>query len=109
MSFISQVGISPFVNTLGAVLAPIFGIMIVDYYGHRNETLIEADLYNMDGGAYHYDNGWNSAAVKAFGVAAIFSVATVWIPWFSVLSGFNWVIGAVLGGILYNVIAKRPV
>jgi NCS1 family nucleobase:cation symporter-1 len=109
VSFISQVGIGGFVNTLGAVLAPIFGIMIVDYYVHRKEQLSEADLYNMDGGIYHYDNGWNGAAVKAFGVAAIFSVATVWIPWFSVLSGFNWVIGALLGGIIYHALAKDHV
>ena len=108
VSFISQVGIGGFVNTLGAVLAPIFGIMIVDYYFHRNQELNEADLYNMDSGIYHFDNGWNSAAVKAFGVAAVFSVATVWVPWLSVLSGFNWVIGAVLGGVIYNAIAKRP-
>ncbi|MFP7675453.1 NCS1 family nucleobase:cation symporter-1 [Marivita sp. S0852] len=105
VSFISEVGISGFVNTLGAVLAPIFGIMIVDYYVHRKEQLSEADLYNMDGGLYHYSNGWNNAAVKAFGIAAIFSVATVWVPWFSVLSGFNWVIGAILGAVIYHVLA----
>ncbi|SLN37879.1 putative allantoin permease [Roseovarius gaetbuli] len=109
VSFISQVGISGFVNTLGAVLAPIFGIMIVDYYVHRNEQLREADLYNMESGIYHYDNGWNSAAVKAFGAAAIFSVATVWIPWFEILSGFNWVIGALLGGVIYHALAKDHV
>jgi NCS1 family nucleobase:cation symporter-1 len=108
-AFISQFGISGFVNTLGAVLAPIFGIMIVDYYLHRKEQLREADLYNMEGGIYYYDNGWNGAAVKAFGAAAIFSVATVWIPWFAVLSGFNWVIGAVLGGVIYNAMAKDHV
>lgn len=109
VSFISQVGISGFVNTLGAVLAPIFGIMIVDYYAHRNEQLREADLYNMESGIYHYDNGWNNDAVKAFGAAAIFSVATVWIPWFEVLSGFNWVIGALLGGVIYHALAKDHV
>ncbi|MEY8828605.1 NCS1 family nucleobase:cation symporter-1 [Sedimentitalea sp. XS_ASV28] len=108
-SFISQFGISGFVNTLGAVLAPIFGIMIVDYYLHRKEQLRLADLYNMDGGIYHYDDGWNSAAVKAFGIAAVFSVATVWVPWFAVLSGFNWVIGALLGGVIYNAIARDHV
>ncbi|MEY8802582.1 NCS1 family nucleobase:cation symporter-1 [Leisingera sp. XS_AS12] len=105
-SFISQFGISGFVNTLGATLAPIFGIMIVDYYLHRNQQLELADLYDMKGGAYHYDNGWNSAAVKAFGLAAIFSVATVWVPWFAFLSGYNWVIGAVLGGVVYHLMAK---
>jgi len=106
-SFTSQFGISGFVNTLGATLAPIFGIMIVDYYWHRKQQLNVDDLYNMDGGAYHFDNGWNSAAVKAFGLAAIFSVATVWVPWFVFLSGYNWVIGAVLGGLVYDAMAKN--
>lgn len=108
-SFISQFGISGFVNTLGATLAPIFGIMIVDYYWHRNQELNEDDLYNMDGGAYHYDNGWNQTAVKAFVIEAIFSVATVWVPWFAFLSGYNWVIGAVLGGLIYNALARKNV
>ncbi|MBY6140736.1 NCS1 family nucleobase:cation symporter-1 [Leisingera daeponensis] len=108
-SFISQFGISGFVNTLGATLAPIFGIMIVDYYLHRREQLSEDDLYNMEAGIYHYDNGWNSAAVKAFGLAAVFSVATVWVPWFGFLSGYNWVIGASLGGAIYHMFAKSQV
>ncbi|RYG89534.1 NCS1 family nucleobase:cation symporter-1 [Loktanella sp. IMCC34160] len=108
-SFISQFGISGFVNTLGATLAPIFGIMIVDYYWHRKEQLNLDDLYNMDGGTYHYQNGWNNAAVKAFGLAAIFSVATVWVPWFGFLSGYNWVIGAALGGVVYHAFAKNSV
>ena len=108
-SFISQFGISGFVNTLGAVLAPIFGIMIVDYYLHRKEQLNVDDLYNMEGGRYHYSKGWNHAAVKAFGLAAIFSVATVWVPWFEFLSGYNWVIGAILGGFIYHTLAKEHV
>lgn len=108
-SFISNFGISGFVNTLGATLAPLFGILIVDYYVHRKQQLVVADLYNMEGGRYHYIDGWNRAAVKAFGIAAIFSVATVWVPWFEFLSGYNWVIGAVLGGLIYNVLGKRHV
>ncbi|MGD9863533.1 MAG: NCS1 family nucleobase:cation symporter-1 [Pseudodonghicola sp.] len=108
-SFISQFGIGGFVNTLGATLAPIFGIMIVDYYLHRNQNLNLDDLYNMENGIYHYDNGWNTTAVKAFAVAAVFSVATVWVPWFAFLSGYNWVIGAILGGVIYNALAKGRV
>lgn len=108
-SFISQFGISGFVNTLGATLAPIFGIMIVDYYWHRKQQLNQDDLYNMEGGTYHYQNGWNQAAVKAFGLAAIFSVATVWVPWFAFLSGYAWVIGAALGGVIYHALAKDNV
>lgn len=108
-SFISNFGIGGFVNTLGATLAPLFGILIVDYYVHRKQHLVVADLYDMQGGRYHYTDGWNRAAVKAFGFAAIFSVATVWVPWFEFLSGYNWVIGAVLGGVIYNALGKRHV
>jgi len=108
-SFISQFGISGFVNTLGATLAPIFGIMIVDYYVHRQQHLSTEDLYDMEGGIYHYGNGWHDAAVKAFGLAAIFSVATVWVPWFSALEGYNWVIGAILGGVLYHAFVGKKV
>lgn len=107
-SFISAFGIGGFVNTLGATLAPIFGIMIVDYYVHRKGQLDLDDLYDMQGGRYHYQNGWNRTAVTAFGLAAVFSVATVWVPWFGFLSGYNWVIGAVLGGGLYTLLAKSP-
>lgn len=83
--------------------------MIVDYYLHRKQRLDLDDLYNMKGGRYHYADGWNRVAVKAFGTAAIFSVATVWVPWFEFLSGYNWVIGAVLGGVIYNALARHHV
>ena len=39
VSVITQMGMFPFVNTLGAILAPVFGIMIVDYYIIKNERL----------------------------------------------------------------------
>lgn len=106
-SFISQVGIGGFVNTLGATLAPLFGIMICDYYFHRKEQLDLADLYRGEGGRYHYENGWNTAAIKAFAIAAVFSVLTVWLPWFSFLDGYNWILGAALGGVLFHQFAER--
>lgn len=102
-SFISEFGISGFVNTLGATLAPIYGIMIVDYYLLRKEALKRDDLYDMEGGTYHYSGGWNRNALLAFGIAAVFSVATVWVPALGQLSGYAWVIGAILGGIIYFV------
>ena len=100
-AFISQFGIGGFVNTLGATLAPLYGILIVDYYVVRKQELNRDALYNMRGGEYHYGNGWNDKALVAFGIAAVFSVATVWVPALGVLSGYAWVIGAILGGIIY--------
>ncbi|KEJ96234.1 nucleobase:cation symporter-1, NCS1 family [Pseudosulfitobacter pseudonitzschiae] len=106
-SFIANFGIGGFVNTLGATLAPIYGIMIVDYYMLRRQTLDVAGLYDEVGGPYRFGNGWNNPAVVAFAIAAVFSVATVWMPALAVLSGYAWVIGALIGGALYYVLAKR--
>ena len=106
-SFISQVGIGGFVNTLGATLAPLYGIMIVDYYALRKQELNRDDLYDMEGGSYHYGNGWNDHALVAFGIAAVFSVATVWVPFLGQLAGYAWIIGAVLGGAIYYMRSKN--
>lgn len=100
-AFISEFGIGGFVNTLGATLAPLYGIMIVDYYLLRKQELNRDDLYNMEGGAYHYSGGWHNNALWAFAIAAVFSVATVWVPALGQLAGYAWVIGAVLGGVIY--------
>ena len=104
---ISQIGIAGFVNTLGATLAPLFGILIVDYYVVRKQELSRDDLYNMESGKYHYKNGWHDNAVIAFIIGAVFSVAAVWVPMMSDLTGYAWIIGAALGGIIYYVRTKN--
>jgi len=107
VSFISQVGISGFVNTLGATLAPLYGIMIVDYYLIKRQQLVLKELYSESPGArYHYTRGWNPPAVVAFAIAAVFSVSTVWVESLSALSGYAWLLGALLGGLIYGVMAS---
>jgi NCS1 family nucleobase:cation symporter-1 len=48
-----------------ALLGPIAGILIVDYYLIRDTVLDVEHLYRPDG-VYSYRNGWNSAALIAF-------------------------------------------
>ncbi|MES2295752.1 MAG: NCS1 family nucleobase:cation symporter-1 [Pseudomonadota bacterium] len=48
-----------------ALLGPIAGILIVDYYFIRKTELDVAQLYREDG-AYSYGSGWNLAAIVAF-------------------------------------------
>lgn len=108
VSFISQVGIAGFVNTLGATLAPLYGIMIVDYYVVRRQRLILKDLYSTNpAGAYAYTNGWNHKALIAFAVAGIFSMSTVWVPTLEALSGYAWLLGAFFGGLIYAGLSRR--
>ena len=108
VSFISQVGMFPFVNTLGAILAPVYGIMIVDYYIIKNQKIKEKDLFSSSPrGAYHYNDGWNTKAFVAWIIAGVFSVATVWHPSLSGLGGYAWIIGAALGAIIHNVTSGK--
>jgi NCS1 family nucleobase:cation symporter-1 len=48
-----------------ALLGPIAGILIADYYIVRRTQLQVNDLYS-DHGEYRYKNGWNPAAIAAF-------------------------------------------
>ncbi len=108
VSVISQFGIVRFANTLGALLAPAYGVMIVDYYLVRKQHLDLNALYSADpNGAYYYRSGWNWRALAAFLVSAIFSLAGVWLPALHFLSGFDWIIGAFLAGSLYYCISPR--
>ncbi len=102
VSVIEAVGIARFVDTLGALLAPLYGIMVADYWIVRRRELVVEDLFSAEpGGRYHYRSGWNPRALAAFLVAASFSVATVWVPALAGLSGYGWLIGACAGGALH--------
>ena len=108
VSFISQVGMFPFVNTLGAILAPVYGIMIVDYYIIKKQKIKESDLFSSSPrGAYYYNDGWNTKAFVAWIIAGVFSVATVWHPSLSSLGGYAWIIGAALGAIIHNLTSGK--
>jgi len=108
VSFISQVGMFPFVNTLGAILAPVYGIMIVDYYVIKKGRLDVNQLFSTKkGGKYYYDNGWNQKAFVAWAIAGLFSVLTVWHPALSGLGGYAWIIGAALGTVLHLMMSGK--
>ncbi|WP_227369211.1 NCS1 family nucleobase:cation symporter-1 [Halomonas sp. M20] len=102
LAVISRIGIPGFVNVLGAVVAPFYGIIVVDYYLIRRQKLNIQDMFSSEpGSTYYYDNGWNRKALIAFGLAALFSLSSVWIPTLAALDGYAWLIGAGLGGLFY--------
>ena len=108
VSFISKVGMFPFVNTLGAILAPVYGIMIVDYYVIKKERIDINQLFSSKkGGKYYYNDGWNQKAFVAWAIAGVFSVLTVWHPALSSLGGYAWIIGAALGTVLHLMLSGK--
>lgn len=102
VSVISQIGVPGFVNALGAIIAPFYGIIVVDYYLVKHQRLDMQQLFtSTPGSTYYYVKGWNTRALAAFGMAALFSISTVLVPALAGLDGYGWMMGAALGGIIY--------
>ncbi|PSJ20654.1 allantoin permease [Halomonas sp. ND22Bw] len=107
VSVISDIGVAGFVNALGAIVAPFYGIIVVDYYVVKRQRLDLQDMFSSaPDGAYHYVKGWNKRAIAAFALAALFSIASVWVPALEALGGYAWLIGAGLGGGFYFLLMR---
>ena len=120
VSVITQMGMFPFVNTLGAILAPVFGIMITDYYIIKKEKLSVSDLFDArPRGKYYYNDGFNHKGMLAWIISGYIAVGTVWpnilifdglINFFANLGGgggYAWMIGAALGALIHLGISNK--
>jgi len=103
VSIIDGWGLFPWVNTLGAILAPMYGIMIVDYYVIKKQRLDINELFSSKkNGKYYYNDGWNQKAFVAWAIASTFSVGSIWwSPLQGLGGGYAWIIGAALGTVLH--------
>jgi NCS1 family nucleobase:cation symporter-1 len=99
-----------------ALLGPIAGILIVDYYLIRKTELQVEHLYRADG-AYSYGSGWNMAAIVAFvlGVApnipgflnAAFPASFADVgAGFKTVYTYAWFVGIAISALVYGVMMK---
>ncbi|WP_431814174.1 NCS1 family nucleobase:cation symporter-1 [Kocuria sp. cx-455] len=104
----SPVVIVYFLGGLGALLGPLFGIIMVDYWIIRRSKVNVPQLYiDAQEGEYYYHKGVNPRAIAAFIPAALVSMAVALLPMFSAASEFAWFIGAGLGALCYLVAARK--
>jgi nucleobase:cation symporter-1, NCS1 family len=88
-------------DTLGAFIGPLYGVLIADYYLVKKQRVVVADLFTMDpAGTYHYKGGWNPVAVGVTAVAAAVGIAVVFFT-NPTAASFSWFIGAGLALGLY--------
>lgn len=100
--------INYFLGGLGAILGPLFGIIMADYWLVRRSNINVLALFTTDAkGDYHYTKGVNVRAVVALVVTAVAALLLAFVPVFKVVSEFSWFIGAGLGAIVYLVVADR--
>jgi NCS1 family nucleobase:cation symporter-1 len=96
---------------LGALIGPLFGILIADYYLIRGQKIVLDDLFTLDAdGAYYYTKGYNPAAIKAVVVSGTISLASVIVPKvgdvLTRLPQYGWFVGCGVGFLSYWLIAR---
>jgi NCS1 family nucleobase:cation symporter-1 len=100
-------------GVLGALIGPLFGVLIADYYLLRKQHVIVDDLFTLqENRSYWYSKGYNPDAVGATAIAGAISIASVILPklldsalW---VSDWSWFIGCGIGFVAYYVLASRP-
>jgi NCS1 family nucleobase:cation symporter-1 len=75
-----------------ALLGPIAGIMICDYYLVRRRELLIEDLYQR-GGAYEYRSGVNPKAIVALALGVLIAVIGLAVPAMRWLYDYAWFVG----------------
>jgi NCS1 family nucleobase:cation symporter-1 len=86
-----------------ALLGPLAGILICDYYLVRRRLLAVNDLY-LRGGAYEYSTGVNWRAVGALAAGAGVALSGLVIPSFRFLYDYSWFVGFAVAFIAYYVL-----
>jgi len=110
----SSLYIFTWLGTYGGATGAIAGVLIADYWLIRRTNLRLRDLYTATG-AYRYASGWNWRAVVALLVGIVFAIGGSYggpfpadgiIPLLKPLADYSWVVGLLVAGALYYILAK---
>jgi nucleobase:cation symporter-1, NCS1 family len=91
-----------------ALLGPIAGIMIFDYYLVRRRRLVVEDLYRRHG-AYEYQHGFNNRALLALAAGVGVALIGLVVPALRGLYDYAWFVGLIVSGGLYLLLMGRRV
>ena len=100
-----------------SLLGPVGGIMIVDYYFIRKQTLILEDLYDSKG-IYIFNKGFNTYALLALILGILPNVpgflmtikvisTEVCPQWVTGLYSYAWFVGFGISGLVYWILMKK--
>jgi NCS1 family nucleobase:cation symporter-1 len=104
-------------GVLGALIGPLFGILIAGYYLVGRQRIAVDDLFTMGPtGRYWYRRGVNPNAVRALIASGLVSVAVAVVPALVVdlggpsvvwVSDFSWFVGCGLGLLAFRALERR--
>ena len=108
LTFLSQVGVLSYIDTIGAFFGPLFGLMIADFYMIKKGKLENKDIYSLEtSGTYYYSGGWHLKGVYSLILGFIFSASTIWNTNFMFLQSYSWIIGAFVTTFVYYLLARE--
>jgi len=100
--FSNPIIVNQFIGGVGALMGPLYGIIIADYYLVRNQTIDSNALFDdRPQGKYYYRNGYNPSAIIALVVAGLFTIGMSIIPAFNPYAPFAWPVGVAISAIAY--------
>lgn len=101
--------INLFLGGVGALIGPLFGVIMVDYYLVKRRQIVVPDLYSSySTGSYYYTNGFNTRAILATAISGVLALILALVPAFVDIAAFSWPIGVAAGGLIYYFIAPHP-
>ena len=89
-----------------ALLGPIAGIMIVDYFLVRRRTLVVEDLY-LRGRSYEYSGGFNYRALLALACGIAVALLGLIIPAVRWLYDYAWFAGFLVAGAVHYALHEQ--
>jgi NCS1 family nucleobase:cation symporter-1 len=90
-------------DTLGAFIGPLYGVLIADYFLVKKRRVNVDALYTLSpAGTYHYRKGYNPVAVVVTAFAAVAGMLVVFFG-STEAAAYTWFIGAGLAFALYLV------
>jgi nucleobase:cation symporter-1, NCS1 family len=109
----SPQAITLFVSIFGAVLGPLFGVIIADYYLVKRQAVAVSELYTLSpSGSYFYDGGWNRNAVVALAASGFLSIGLALLGAYDYIinvGDWGWLIGAGAAGVVYRALSSHSV
>ncbi|MEV6350913.1 NCS1 family nucleobase:cation symporter-1 [Actinoplanes sp. NPDC051851] len=98
-------------ETLGAFIGPLFGVLIADYYLIRKQLVDVDAMFTLDPqGKYFYRKGYHPPAIAATAIGAVVAVIPVlWTggPGMHTIAQYSWFIGCGLGFLIYLGTARK--
>jgi cytosine/uracil/thiamine/allantoin permease len=91
---------------VSALLGPVLGVMLCDYFVIRKMTLNLAEMYKPEG-EYSYRSGYNPAAIAACVAGVVFALIGKWVPALEPLFSLSWFTGFMVAFGIYWLLMRR--